>query len=277
LLAQGDYVKVQRLFFNMRDVALTITFLGTGTSAGVPLIGCACKVCQSEDPRDQRLRSSIYVQTSDRSWIVDTGPEFRIQALREKIQKVDAVLYTHSHADHIMGFDDLRRYSADGDGIPIYASAETMHHLKKCFSYAFSGKARFPGYVLPEPHLIEGPFLLGDTEIHPIRLEHGNAHVFGFLFRQDRRSVAAYLSDCKTVYPEGLKTLEGIETLILGTPCRRIHPTHISMAEGLALVKRLSPARTFFTHLSHDFGHAATEKELPENIFLAYDGLRLEL
>jgi phosphoribosyl 1,2-cyclic phosphate phosphodiesterase len=277
LLAQSDYVKVQRLFFNMRDGALTITFLGTGTSTGVPLIRCACKVCQSKDPRDQRLRSSIYVQASDRSWIVDTGAEFRIQALREKIQNIDAVLYTHSHADHIMGFDDLRRYSANGEPIPIYASEETMQNLKKCFSYAFSGEARFPGYVLPEPHLIQGPFLLGETEIHPIRLEHGSAHVFGFLFRRNRRSIAAYLSDCKTVYSDGLKTLEGIETLILGTPCRRIHPTHMSMAEGLALARRLNPSRTFFTHLSHDFSHAATQKELPDNIFLAYDGLRLEL
>jgi phosphoribosyl 1,2-cyclic phosphate phosphodiesterase len=125
--------------------------------------------------------------------------------------------------------------------------------------------------------LIEGPFLLGKTEIHPIRLEHGSAHVFGFLFRRNRRSIAAYLSDCKTIYSDGLKTLEGIETLILGTPCRRIHPTHMSMAEGLALARRLNPSRTFFTHLSHDFSHAATQKELPDNIFLAYDGLRLEL
>jgi phosphoribosyl 1,2-cyclic phosphate phosphodiesterase len=245
---------------------------------GVPMIRCTCEVCQSKDPRDQRLRSSIYVQTSDRSWIVDTGPEFRIQALREKIQNVDAVLYSHSHADHIMGLDDLRRFSSTaGGGIPIYASRETMQNLEKSFAYAFNGTARFPGYVLPEPHLIEGPFLLGNTEIHPIRVQHGNAHVFGFLFRHDSRSVAAYLSDCKTVYPEGLKILEGVETLILGTPCRRAHPTHMNMTEGMALAERLNPSQTYFTHLSHDFGHAATQKELPDNVFLTYDGLRLEL
>jgi phosphoribosyl 1,2-cyclic phosphate phosphodiesterase len=245
---------------------------------GVPVIRCSCEVCLSEDPRDQRLRSSIYVQTVCRSWVVDTGAEFRIQVLREKIQNVDAVLYTHSHADHIMGFDDLRRFgSGNGGGIPIYASKETMHNLHKSFSYAFSGEARFPGYVLPEPHWIEGPFQLGNTEIHPIRVEHGKAHVFGFLFRQEERSVVAYLSDCKKVHPEGLKILEGVETLILGTPCRRTHPTHMSMAEGLALARRVRPLRTYFTHLSHDFGHVATQKELPDNIFLAYDGLRLEL
>jgi phosphoribosyl 1,2-cyclic phosphate phosphodiesterase len=242
------------------------------------MIRCSCEVCRSKDPRDQRLRSSIYVQTSDRSWVVDTGAEFRIQALRERIQRLDAVLYSHSHADHIMGFDDLRRFgSADGGAIPIYASRETMQSLQKCFAYAFNGTARFPGYVLPEPHLIEGPFFLGHTEIHPIQVEHGNAHVFGFLFRQDGRSVAAYLSDCKTVHPDGLRILEGVETLILGTTCRGTHPTHMNMLEGIALTKRLGPGQTYFTHLSHDFGHVATQKELPENVFLAHDGLRLEL
>src|SRR5580704_9531666 len=249
---------------------LAITFLGTGTSMGVPMIRCLCEVCQSKDPRDQRLRSSIYVQSPERSWVVDTGAEFRIQALREKIQNLDAVLYSHSHADHIMGFDDLRRFgSTNSAAIPIYASRETMQNLERCFSYAFNGTARFPGYVLPEPHLIEGPFVLGDTTIHPIRVEHGRAHVFGFLFRQEERSVAAYLSDCKSVSPEGLKMLEGVETLIVGTPCRRTHPTHMNMVEGIALAKRLGPAQAYFTHLSHDFGHAATQKELPENVFLA--------
>ena len=245
---------------------------------GVPMIRCQCDVCQSNDPRDQRLRSSIYVQSSDRSWIVDTGAEFRVQALRAKIQDLDAVLYSHSHADHIMGFDDLRRFGSTGtDAIPIYASRETMNGLERCFAYAFNGTARFPGYLLPEPHLIDGPFLLGDTEIHPIPVEHGRTHVLGFLFRQEMRSVVAYLSDCKRVDPDGLKRLEGVETLILGTPCRRTHPTHMNMVEGLALAQRLGPKQTYFTHLSHDFGHTATQQELPENAFLAYDGLRLEL
>jgi phosphoribosyl 1,2-cyclic phosphate phosphodiesterase len=257
---------------------LAITFLGTGTSMGVPMIRCSCEVCQSTDPRDQRTRSSIYVETDDRSWIVDTGAEFRIQALREKIWTVDAVLYSHAHADHVMGFDDLRRFcSSPGETMPIYASLETLQGLERSFSYAFNGKFQFPGYLRPEPHVINGPFALGKTEIHPIRVEHGGAHVLGYLFRQRRRSIAAYLSDCKTVYPEGLKTLEGVETLIVGTPCRRIHPTHMNMREGLALAESLAPKRTYFTHLSHDFGHAATQKELPAGTFLSYDGLRLEL
>ncbi len=257
---------------------LAITFLGTGTSMGVPMIRCNCEVCRSTDPRDQRTRSSIYVQADDRSWVVDTGPEFRIQALRENIQTLDAVLYSHSHADHVMGLDDLRRFcSASGATMPIYASVETMQGLEKAFSYAFSGKFNYPGYLRPEPHVIGGPFFLGKTEIHPIRVEHGSAHVLGYLFRRENRSIAAYLSDCKYVYPVGLKMLEGVETLILGTPCRRVHPTHMNMMEGLAFARMVNPNRTYLTHLSHDFGHAATEKELPENTFLAYDGLRLDV
>jgi phosphoribosyl 1,2-cyclic phosphate phosphodiesterase len=265
-------------FQQMSAPTLSITFLGTGTSMGVPIIRCNCNVCHSEDTRDKRMRSSLFIETSDRSFVVDTGAEFRLQALRAKIHRVDCVLYTHSHADHVMGFDDLRRFSSlNGDGIPIYAAKETMDNLQRIFEYAFSGKARFPGYVHPEPVLIEGPFNLGETEIHPIRLEHGNAHVLGFLFRQNDKSIAAYLSDCKRVYPEGLDLLHGVDTLILGTPCRRSHPTHMSIDEGLALAAELRPRQTYFTHLSHDFGHVATQKELPSSCFLAYDGLRLEL
>jgi phosphoribosyl 1,2-cyclic phosphate phosphodiesterase len=245
---------------------------------GVPVIRCTCDVCRSEDPRDKRLRSSIYVEADDRSWIVDTGAEFRIQALRANIQKVDAVLYTHAHADHIMGFDDLRRFSShNSSGLPIYASRKTMQDLSRVFHYAFSGEARFPGYIHPDPHVIEGRFLLGRTEVCPIPVEHGREHVLGFLFRQDGRALAAYISDCKTVSSKGLEELRGVETLILGTPCRRPHPTHMNLAEGIELAQSLNPRRVFFTHLSHDFGHAATQGELPPNGFLAYDGLLLTL
>jgi phosphoribosyl 1,2-cyclic phosphate phosphodiesterase len=257
---------------------LAITFLGTGTSMGVPMIRCGCDVCRSTDPRDNRTRSSIYVQAEDRSWIVDTGPEFRIQVLRERIESLDAVLYSHAHADHVMGLDDLRRFqTAARPTLPVYASFETMQHIERVFAYAFNPKLHFPGYLRPERHIIDGPFTLGKTEVHPIHSEHGTAHVFGYLFRQGKRSIAAYLSDCKTVYPQGLKTLQGVETLILGTPCRRSHPTHMSMAEGIVFARSLNACQTYFTHLSHDFAHSATEKELPDNIFLAYDGLCLDL
>jgi phosphoribosyl 1,2-cyclic phosphate phosphodiesterase len=260
----------------MRKGKLTITFLGTGTSMGVPMIACGCEVCESEDRRDKRLRSSIYVETDDVCWVVDTGAEFRIQALRAGIKQIDAVLYTHAHADHIMGFDDLRRFSPnDHAGLPIYASRETMDDLARVFRYAFSGEARFPSYIHPAPHLIDGNFFLGATEICPIPVTHGRAHVLGFLFRQSGRALAAYISDCKSVLPQGMEVLQGVETLILGTPCRRTHPTHMNIEEGLALAGLLSPKQVYFTHLSHDFGHAATQASLPSGAYLAYDGLRL--
>jgi phosphoribosyl 1,2-cyclic phosphate phosphodiesterase len=257
---------------------LAITFLGTGTSVGVPVVLCGCPVCRSSDPRDQRYRSSIYVDTGDVAWVVDTGAEFRIQAIRAQLRRVDAVIYTHSHADHVMGFDDLRRFSVEnGDCMPVYAAEETLSALRRIFHYAFSGEARFPGYVHPESRPITGPFRLGDTEIVPVRLEHGRAHVLGFVFRQESRPVAAYLSDCKRVCDTDLELLAGVETLILGTPCFKPHPTHMSLAEGIAFAEFVRPRETWLTHLSHDFLYAEVERELPANVHLAYDGLRLEL
>jgi phosphoribosyl 1,2-cyclic phosphate phosphodiesterase len=256
---------------------LAITFLGTGTSVGVPVILCGCPVCTSSDPRDQRYRSSIYVDTGDAAWVVDTGAEFRVQAIRAQLRRVDAVLYTHSHADHIMGLDDLRRFSVDnGDCMPVYAARETLSELQRVFYYAFSGEARFPGYVHPEPRLITGPFQLGKTEVVPVRLEHGRAHVIGFVFRQESRPMVAYLSDCKRVFEPDLGLLDGVDTLILGTPCFKALPTHMNLAEGLAFAEFVRPRATWLTHLSHDFLHAEVEKELPANVHLAYDGLRLE-
>lgn len=150
---------------------LTITFLGTGTSQGVPVIGCDCEVCSSTDPRDKRTRSSIFVETPEASWVVDTGPDFRTQALRERIRRLDAVVYTHSHTDHVMGFDDLRPFCHGGFDIPIYASAETMRDLERVFIFAFNGQNRWPGYVRPLPHCIVGDFTLGATTLTP--LHHG--------------------------------------------------------------------------------------------------------
>jgi phosphoribosyl 1,2-cyclic phosphate phosphodiesterase len=255
---------------------LGITFLGTGTSIGVPVLLCDCPVCRSTDPRDQRTRSSIYVRNETTAFVVDTGPDFRQQALRERLERIDAALYTHEHVDHIMGFDDLRRFSTlNGNRLPIYASAQTMQSLQRVFNYAFSGQARFPGYIHPEPHIVTGPFGLGDLVIVPIRVEHGRLPVLGFLFKQQHRPKAAYISDCKIVPDEGLALLQDVDTLIIGTPCYKPHPTHMSLAEGVALAELLRPRRTFLTHLSHDFGHAETASELPEGIYLGYDGLKI--
>jgi phosphoribosyl 1,2-cyclic phosphate phosphodiesterase len=256
--------------------ALTITFLGTGTSQGVPMIGCDCEVCQSTDPRDKRTRASIYVETPELSWVVDTGPDFRTQALRERVRKVDAVVYTHSHTDHIMGFDDLRPFCQGGHDIPIYASAPTMADLQRVYVFAFNGQNRWPGYVRPLPHVVDGPFLLGHTTVTPLPIVHGRAHMFGYLFTRDGVRLAAYLTDCKEVPEAVIEQITGVRHLIVDALRYTPHPTHMNVEEALALRERVQPERTWFTHLCHDLGHAAAESLLPETVRIAFDGLKIE-
>jgi phosphoribosyl 1,2-cyclic phosphate phosphodiesterase len=255
---------------------MTITFLGTGTSMGVPMIGCDCGACVSKDPRDRRSRSSIYVETPECAWIVDTGPDFRGQCLREGVRRVNAAVFTHGHTDHIMGFDDLRPFCLEGD-LPVYASAETMDDLRRVYEFAFSGKNRFPGYVRPEPHVVDGPFLLGKTELTPLPLLHGRFNVNGYLFTRDGVPLAAYLSDCNAVPDEVVARIAGVRVLIIDALRHRPHPTHLTVAEALEISRRVQPERTFFTHICHELGHAETEVALPPEVRLAYDGLKLTL
>jgi len=255
---------------------LSITFLGTGTSQGVPMVGCNCTVCHSSDPRDWRTRSSIYVQTPETAWVVDTGPDFRLQCLKQKVTRVDAVLYTHSHTDHVTGFDDLRPFCHNGP-LPIYASPSVMADLQRMFTFAFTQENWYPGYVLPEPRLIEGPFMLGNTRITPLPIEHGRAAAFGYLFERYGVRKAAYLSDCKAL-KEGVEELiAGVEVLIVDALRHRPHPTHMNVDEALALSRRVAPKQTWFTHLCHELGHADTEATLPAGVKIAYDGLKLTL
>jgi phosphoribosyl 1,2-cyclic phosphate phosphodiesterase len=254
----------------------TITFLGTGTSQGVPMIGCDCAVCSSADPRDQRTRASIYVETPECAWVVDTGPDFRTQALRERVRRVDAVLYTHSHTDHIMGFDDLRPFCHRGRDIPVYAAEPTMEDLRRVFYFAFNGQNRWPGYVRPIPRLIDGPFPLGETTVTPLPIVHGRAHMLGFLFSRKGEPIAAYLTDCKEVPPAVIEQIAGVRHLIVDALRYEPHPTHMSVDEALALRSQVGPAQTWFTHMCHEVGHAAVELVLPDTVRLAYDGLKIE-
>ncbi|MEP7077856.1 MAG: MBL fold metallo-hydrolase [Chthoniobacterales bacterium] len=255
---------------------LSITFLGTGTSQGVPMIGCDCEVCRSADPRDQRLRSSIYVETPECSWVVDTGPDFRTQALRQNIRRLDAVVFTHSHTDHIMGFDDLRRFSYARGSMPVYASAATMRDLERVFEFAFNGLNRFPGYLQPEPHLVTGPFTLGGTVIVPLPVPHGNATVNGYLFTRDGVALAAYLSDASGVPDAIAQQISGVKILIIDALRPKPHPTHLSVAGALAVAARVRPDTTYFTHIAHELPQAA-EAGLPSDTYIAYDGLTLSL
>ncbi|HMG03866.1 MAG TPA: MBL fold metallo-hydrolase [Chthoniobacterales bacterium] len=254
---------------------LSLTFLGTGTSLGVPVIGCDCEVCHSPDSRDQRLRSSIYLKTPEYAWVVDTGTDFRAQALRENIRRLDAVVFTHSHTDHIMGFDDLRRYSHDLGSIPVYASAETMRDLQRVYEFAFNGLNRFPGYLVPVPHIIDGPFLLGKTLLTPLPVPHGHSLVNGYLFSREGEKLVAYLSDCSSVPEEIVREIVGVRVLIIDALRRKPHPTHLSVDQALEVAVKVRPLQTLFTHISHELSQAS-EAELPAGVGIAYDGLKLQ-
>jgi phosphoribosyl 1,2-cyclic phosphate phosphodiesterase len=254
---------------------LTITFLGTGTSQGVPVVACECEVCRSADPRDQRTRSSIYVRSPECTWVIDTGTDFRAQFLREKIKELDAVVYTHSHTDHIMGLDDLRPFCVPAKSIPIYASAETMADLRRVYSFAFNGENLFPGYVIPDPHIISGPFRLGETELTPLPVKHGRASVNGYLFSRKGVRLAAYLSDCKEIPEEVIQQIAGVKILIVDALRHRLHPTHMNIEEALAVVQKTGPGETWFTHMCHEVSHQKTDETLPSGVRLAYDGLKL--
>lgn len=240
------------------------------------MIGCDCDVCRSPDSRDQRLRSSIYVETPESAWVVDTGTDFRTQALRENIRRLDAVVFTHSHTDHIMGFDDLRRYSHELGSIPVYASAATMSDLARVYEFAFNGLNRFPGYLVPVPHIVDGPFKLGETTITPLPVPHGRSTVNGYLFSRGGEKLVAYLSDCSAV-PDGIAgTIAGVKVLIIDALRHKPHPTHLTVDQALAVTTKVRPGRTLFTHIAHDLPQSA-EADLPAGVGIAYDGLKLEL
>ncbi len=255
----------------------TLTFLGTGTSMGVPVVGCDCTVCTSTDPRDKRSRSSIHVCTPETSWVVDTGPDFRSQCLRERIHQLDAVIYTHAHTDHIMGFDDLRPFCFGSRDLPVYASDETMTALQRVYQFAFNGENRWPGYIRPEPRLVDGPFFLGETEVVPLAVPHGRTTVNGYLFSRREVRLAAYFSDCKAVPDAAIERITGVKHLIVDALRHREHPTHMSVSDALEVAKKVGAGQTWFTHLCHELGHTETEEDLPPSVRIAYDGLKIEI
>jgi phosphoribosyl 1,2-cyclic phosphate phosphodiesterase len=256
---------------------LTVTVLGSGTSQGVPMIGCPCAVCQSADPRDKRSRSSIYVAAPQAKILVDTTPDLRQQALREKLDHLDAVLFTHPHADHIMGFDDLRRFcEIQDEPLPIYGAPETLRQLERIFFYAFNPRDKVPGYVHVLPHVITDRFELGGIDITPLPVPHGAVSTLGFLFSRGGRKLLAYLSDCASV-PEPIRALvEGVEVLIIDGLRDRPHPTHLTVRGAVDAALAIGAKATFLTHLTHEKSHAERLKDLPAGMAVAYDGLKFE-
>ncbi|MGB6220174.1 MBL fold metallo-hydrolase [Haloferula sp.] len=253
-----------------------ITFLGTGTSVGVPVIGCECPVCTSSDPRNTRTRSSIHVRAGDISLLVDSGPDLREQALREKITRVDAVLYTHGHVDHVVGFDELRAFCWRRDTpLPMHGSTQTLTTLRTMFSWAFSEENVYRGYVKPGAIEFDGPFSYGDLKVTPLLVEHGAVDTHGFLFEHPGSPPSAYIPDVKRIPQETLDRIHQVDILIIDSLRPSSHPTHMSVTEALAAIERIDPGKAWLTHLGHENEHSQLESTLPHRIRVAHDGLKL--
>ncbi len=265
-LAESDAARLRRM-----------TFLGSGTSSGVPTIGCDCAVCTSTDPRNQRTRPSVLLSFAAGNLLIDTTPEMRIQLLREKVRIVNAIAFTHSHADHLFGLDDARHFSRwTGGPVPVYCEQDTEETIRRVFSYAFRpGTEHWPPGFVPKLKFVRvAPGVAIDVlgeRMTPIRLEHGKSPVLGF-----RVGGLAYCTDVSRIPDESWPLLTGLDVLVLDALRYEKHPTHFSLDQALEVIEAVKPRQTFLTHLSHSFDHGPTQERLPAHVALAHDGLQVE-
>ncbi|MGH9313034.1 MAG: MBL fold metallo-hydrolase [Vicinamibacterales bacterium] len=254
---------------------MRVTFLGTGTSHGVPMIGCTCATCTSPDPRDRRLRPSILIETDDGTPVlVDTATDLRAQALAFGVTRVDAILFTHSHADHILGLDDVRRFNAlQGGAIPCWADARSTGDIRRAFWYIFDPAApRAGGLPQIDLRVVNGPVQVGGASFEPVPILHGPRSILGWRIER-----FAYLTDCSAIPAESWPLLDGVDAVVLGALRDRPHPTHFTLAQAVDAARTIGVRRAWFTHMAHDLPHAATCARLPEGMALAYDGLVLDV
>jgi phosphoribosyl 1,2-cyclic phosphate phosphodiesterase len=256
--------------------ARTFVFLGTGTSVGVPMVGCDCDVCRSPDPHNHRYRCSVLVRLPRGNLLIDTTPELRLQLLRENAKVVHAVLYTHYHADHVFGLDDLRPFpKLLGGPVPIFCTGEVERRIRQSFSYAFAGELsqRIAGYLpsLAVHRITDQPFDLLGQRVVPVPLEHAGMEVLGFRFDD-----VAYCTDVSSIPPESWRLLEGLRVLVLDALRYKPHPAHFSVEQALEAIDRLKPRQAYLTHISHDLDHETVNRQLPPGVALAYDGLRFD-
>ena len=254
---------------------MKISFLGTGTSHGIPMIGCNCKVCQSDDPKDKRTRCSVHMETDSVSIVIDTAPEFRLQCLANNITNIDAVLFTHTHADHIVGLDDIRRFCAiKKSKITCYSYAKAIQSLQKMFSYAFidinqsySERPKLNARIIDDK-----PFEIEGLEIIPLELYHGQEIIFGY-----RIGTFAYCTDCSAIPQKTFDKLKGLDVLVLDALRYTPHPTHFNLEQALEAAERINAKTTYLTHIAHEIKHSELTPQLPKSVFLAYDGLQLTI
>jgi phosphoribosyl 1,2-cyclic phosphate phosphodiesterase len=250
-------------------VKATLTVLGSGTSMGVPTLGCDCAVCHSADPRDRRTRPSVMIEYAGKAVLIDTTPDFYAQAIRERITRLDAVFYTHTHADHILGIDDLRplSYRHKPQKLPLYARPDAAAFLRRMFSYIFDANYKYGGLPLLELCPIDGPVDLFGARFEPVRLIHGETEIYGS---------AAYLTDHSEIPETSYQQLQGLDVLFLDALRHKPHPTHSTVENSLRIVDRVKAKRAFFTHICHDLPHEETNATLPPHVRLAYDGMKLD-
>jgi phosphoribosyl 1,2-cyclic phosphate phosphodiesterase len=255
---------------------MKIVFLGTGTSVGVPAIGCECAVCLSDDPRNKRLRSSLYVEAAGSHIVIDTSPDFRMQALTCRIPRVDAVMFTHSHADHVMGFDDIRRFNTMQDCvIPVYGSPATIADVNRIFDYVHD--THLPGLYRPRVEFNEfsGPFRIGEVAVEPMAVVHGPKPTHGYRLEAEGRTLG-YFPDCGGMPDEVVDGLKGIDVMILDALRHRKHSTHFTLSRSIETLGKIGAERSFIIHMCHDLDHEETQRTLPETMFVSHDGRTVE-